>query len=69
MFQLVGLVKKMGSIIAITSNKSYYEDWTENNSTYCGKFPGNLKAAYNCGKKSKHAKKDKKAYTREQMES
>jgi hypothetical protein len=69
MFQLVGLLKKMGSIISKSSNKSYYEDWTENNSTYCEKFPGNLKASYNCGKKSKHGKKEDKAYTREQMES
>jgi hypothetical protein len=66
--QLVGLLKKMGSIIALSSSKSYYEDWTDNNQTYCTKFPGNIKASYNCGKKTKYDKDEKKAYTQKQME-
>jgi hypothetical protein len=67
--QLVGLLKKMGSIISISTNKSYYEDWTENNATYCSKFPGNIKASYNCNKTTKYDMDEKKAFTLDHMNS
>lgn len=67
--QLVGLLKKMGSIISISTNKSYYENWTENNATYCNKFPGNIKASYNCNKTTKYDMNEKKAFTLDHMNS
>lgn len=60
--QIVGQLKKMGSIIKIDSNKSYYESWTPANKTFCGKFPGAVKATYSCGQKSRYDLNKKKAY-------
>lgn len=59
----------MGSIVSRSSNKSYYENWTENNKTWCEKFPGNIRASYNCGKKTKYDKDEKKSYTLDHMHS
>lgn len=61
-FQLIGQFKKMGSIIKIETNKSYYESWTQANKTFCSKFPGKVKAAYNCGVRSRYDFNPKKAY-------
>lgn len=65
--QLVAQLKKLGQIIAIDTNKSYYESWTKANSTFCGKFPGTVKATFNCGTKSKYSYNSKKAYSEDDI--
>lgn len=66
--QIVGQLKKMGSIIKIETNKSYFESWTKADKKFCQKFPSKVKSMYSCGQKSRYAYNKKKAYTKKDIE-
>ena len=66
--QIVVQLKKMGSIIKIETNKSYFESWTKADKKFCQKFPSKVKAMYSCGQKSRYDYKKKKAYTKKDIE-
>lgn len=61
-------MKKMGSIIKIETNKSYFESWSKADKKFCSKFPSKVKPTYSCGKKSRYDYKPKKAYKKSDIE-